>query len=133
MRASWSRIFRSARCAAWLGEVVPAQELGRQRGGGRLGHGAAIQRDLPARVARLGPQVAAVLLQQPLAGEEPQPEEERHRRVVEVLRQPADRIEHRLLDDVGGVDPPLEPPVQPQGDHAAQAVAMPGQQLAQAA
>ena len=71
-----------------------------------------------------------MLLQQPLAGQKPQPEEERHRRVLPVLGQAVAGLEHRLLDDVRGIDPPLEPAVQAQRDHAPQAVAIPGQQLA---
>ena len=109
---------------------VPAQELGRQRRRGRLGHGAAVQRDLPPRVAALRTQVAAMLLQQPLAGDVPQPEEERHLRVLAIFGQAAAGFQHRVLDDVRGVDPPLEAAVEAHRDHAPQAVAMPGQQLA---
>ena len=115
--------------AAWLGEVRPAQKLGRQRGRARLGQGAAIEADLAAGVAGRGPQVLPVLVQQPLAGQEPEPEEERHRRVLAVLRQPAGRIEARLLDDIRRVDAPLQPAVEAQGDHAPQPVAVPAQQL----
>ena len=71
-----------------------------------------------------------MLLQQPLAGDVPQPEEERHRRILAILGQPPAGLQHRVLDDVRGVDPPLEPAVEAQRDHAPQAVAMPGQQLA---
>ena len=70
-----------------------------------------------------------MLLQQPLAGQEPEPEEERHRRVLEVLRQPPGGVEVGLLDHVGGVDPALEAAVEPQGDHPPQPVAVPRQQL----
>ena len=72
-----------------------------------------------------------MLVHQPLAGQEPEPEEERHRGVLVVFRQPPGRVEARLLDDVGRVDPPLQPPVEAQGDHATQPLAVPAQQLPQ--
>src|SRR4051794_14240082 len=70
-----------------------------------------------------------VLVLQALAGEKPEPEEERHRAVLVVFRQPPGRIEARLLDDIGRVNPPLQPPVEAQCDHATQPLAIPAQQL----
>ena len=113
------------------GRGEAAQQLGRQRGGGRLGQCAAVEADLAAGIAAGGPEVPPVLVHQPLAGQEPEPEEERHRGILEILRQPPGRIEARLLEDVGRVDPALQPPVEPQGDHATQPLAMPAQQLSQ--
>jgi hypothetical protein len=67
--------------------------------------------------------------QQPLGGEEPQPEEERHgfllREVGDALR----RFEEGLLEDVGRVHAALEPPVHPEPDHHAQPVAELAEQL----
>jgi hypothetical protein len=57
--------------------------------------------------------MAAVLLKEPLAGEVTQPEEERHRRVPPVIGQPVAGLDHRLLDHIRGVDPPLEPAIEP--------------------
>jgi hypothetical protein len=70
-----------------------------------------------------------VLVLQALAGEEPEPEEERHRGVLVVFRQPPGRIETRLLNDIGRGDPPLQPPVEAQCDHATQPLAIPAQEL----
>ena len=86
---------------------------------------AAVERDLAAGVAHLRPQVPAVQLDQPLADEEPQPEKERHRRVragTPASRGSASRYASWM--HVGGVDPPLEPAVQAQGDHPPQPVAV---------
>jgi hypothetical protein len=80
--------------------------VGRQRRGTGLGQCAAVKTDLAAGIAGGGTQVLAVLVHQPLAGQEPEPEEERHRGVLVVVRQPSGRIEARLLKDVGWVEPP---------------------------
>jgi hypothetical protein len=74
--------------------------------------------------------MAAMLLQQPLAGEVSQPEEERHRRVLAKLCQAATGVQHRLLDDIRRVNPPLEAAVEAQRHHSPQAVPMTGQLLA---
>ena len=110
------------------GAGVAAQELRRQGGGGRRGQGAAVERDLAGDVAHLGAEVLAVHPHEPLAGEEPQPEEERHVRLPGVLGQPGGGVDVGLLDDIGGIDPALQAAVEPQRDHPPQAVARPHQQ-----
>jgi hypothetical protein len=72
----------------------------------------------------------AVQDQQPLAGEETQPQEERHRWLAHVLRQSSPGFQVRLLENVGGVDPPLQPLVEAQGHHAPQPIGVPREQLA---
>ena len=61
---------------------------------------------------------------QSLGGQEAQPQVGRHRRLGGVLRGPLQDVELGLLEHVGGINPSLEPPVQPHLDHPAQAVAM---------
>jgi hypothetical protein len=74
--------------------------------------------------------VPAVLLQDPLADQEPEPEDEGHRpRLAGVLGQASGGIEERLLDHVGGVDPALQPRVEPQDGHLAQPGPVPLQEL----
>ena len=107
-----------------------AQELGGQRRGGRLGDAAA-DRDLAAGVPGLGAQVAPVQGLERLGRQEPQPEEQRHRRrLAELLRQGAGDLQVGVLDDVGGTDPPLEPAIQAEHDHPPQPVQVPGQHRA---
>ena len=55
-----------------------------------------------------------------LAGDQPQPEEERQRRLGEELVEPPARLDARLLHDVGRVDPSLDARVEPQPHHAIQ-------------
>ncbi len=66
-----------------------------------------------------------------LAGEEPEPQEERHRRIAQVLGQSNRCFQIRFLDDVRGVDPPLQPPIQPQRNHAAEPISVLSQQIPQ--
>ena len=44
---------------------------------------------------------------------------------------PAGDLEVGVLEHVGRVDPPLQPPVKPQPDHPPQPLAVPGEQLGQ--
>ena len=60
MSASWRRSFRSARTAAWLGEVSRPRSWAASAAEVASGSGAAVERDLAAGVARLGPEVLAV-------------------------------------------------------------------------
>jgi hypothetical protein len=68
--------------------------------------------------------MAAVEFEELLAGQEAQPERERHPGRAEVLGQPAGSFDEGFLDDVGRVDARLQPPVESQADHAPQALAM---------
>jgi hypothetical protein len=49
-----------------------------------------------------------------------EPQEEQHRRVAEVLREPPADLDVRRLDHVRWVDPALQPPVEPELKHPAQ-------------
>ena len=134
-RSSGSRLFSdscsgsSARALARPGWArVPAQELGRHAAG-RLWACAPRNREISRPASRPGTQVAAMLFQQPLAGEN---RSQRQKGIVGSgdTRAAGGGLQHRVLDDVRGVHSALEPGVEAQRDHATQAVAMPGQQLA---
>jgi hypothetical protein len=82
-------------------------------------------------VPGLGSQVAPVQGLERLGRQEPQPEEQRHRRrFAEILRQAAGGLQVGVLDHVGGIDPPLEPAVQAEHHHPPQPVPVPGQHRA---
>ena len=71
----------------------------------------------PGPHPHLGSQVLPVQGHQPLAGDQPQPQEDRDRRVRDILTGAPGDVEVGLLQDVGGIDPPLEPPIEPQAHH----------------
>jgi hypothetical protein len=70
----------------------------------------------------------AVDLQQLIRGDAAQPQEERHRALTEIVLQAPRGGQVDLLEDIAGVDPPLEPRIQAEGHHAAQPGLVPGQQ-----
>ena len=111
------------RGAAGAGHL--AQELRGQRHRAGLGKGPAVQRDLHAGVASLGAQVKPVQVGQLLAGDQPEPEVERHRlRIAGVVRQPLPGLEIGVLEDVVGIDPTREAAVEPEPDQPPQPVAL---------
>ena len=57
---------------------------------------------------------------QPLAHDQPQPQEGRQLRALEVTVQPGGDVEERVLEHVGGVDPALKARIHAQLDHPAQ-------------
>ena len=59
-----------------------------------------------------------------LAGDQPQPQVERDRGVAQVVGQLERGLQEGLLEHVGGVDAALQPAVQAQRHHAAQALAV---------
>src|SRR5262249_30096743 len=65
-------------------------------------------------------QVMAMQLAHLVAGDAPQPEEERDLGPVEIRSQAPPGLEVGILEDVGGIDPSLEPLIQPEGDHPPQ-------------
>ena len=67
------------------GSGAPPAQLGGQGGRGGPRQRATVQGDLPARVAHLRAQVMPVQLDQLLAGEEAEPQEERHGRLAQVI------------------------------------------------
>ena len=67
-----------------------------------------------------------------LAGDQPEPEVERHRRGSRAYSaQPLADVEVGVLEDVGGIDPAREPAVEPQADHPPQPVAIAVEQRGQ--
>ncbi len=66
---------------------------------------------------------------QPIADDQPEPEEHRHLGIAQIALDPARQVEESVLEHVGGVDPTLEPRVHAQLDHPPQAVAVPLVQL----
>jgi hypothetical protein len=72
--------------------------------------------------------MAAVGIDEAVAGHVPQPELERHRRVGEVVAEPAVGLEHDVLNDVAGIDAPLHDAVHPPIDHPPDGVAVAGKE-----
>jgi hypothetical protein len=104
------------------------QMMGEADGAGLRQRGAK-QRNVVARAALLRPQVAPMGVDQLLCGELPQPEIELHRRLGRIVGQTAGGFDHRFLDDVRGIDPAIEPTVEPQADHVPQPVAVAAEQF----
>jgi hypothetical protein len=65
----------------------------------------------------------AVELSQLVACDPPQPEKKGHCRETEVCIQVLPGFEVRVLKNIGGVNPPLEPLIQAESDHPTQALA----------
>jgi hypothetical protein len=90
-----------------------------------------LDRHVSGSIPSLGPQVVTVHDLEPLQGQEPQPEEKGHRvGLASVLAQPAECVHAGFLHDVRGIDPSLEPPIEPEHNRVAQAVMIPPEQLA---
>ena len=68
-------------------------------------------------------------VREPLADDQPQPQERRELRLPQVIVQPPGDIQIRFLDHVRRVEPSPEPPVQAQVDHPAEPVTVPLEQL----
>ena len=113
------------------GRREPAQQHRGQGGGAGLGQAVAVERDLLAGVAHLRAQVAPVADRQPLAHDQPQPEERRQLRALEVAVQAGGGVEERVLEHVGGVDPALEPRIHAQLDHPVQPIPVALEQVRQ--
>ena len=75
-------------------------------------------------IADLGPEVAAMGIDQLFSGDVAQPEEKWQRLVHQVPRQAFRRLQERLLEDVGVVEPALELAVQAEPDHALEPLAV---------
>ena len=113
------------------GRGEPAQQHLGQRGRVRLGRGAVAERHFLAGVPHVDFQVMPVQRLERLAGQEAEPEERRHGRLGEVFPGPAGHLEIGVLEHVGRVDAPLQPPVEAEPDHPPQPLAVPGEQLGQ--
>jgi hypothetical protein len=68
---------------------------------------------------------------EPLSGEKSQPEEKRHGPIFQVFWQAVHGLQVSLLENVGRIDPTLEPVVQAQTDHELEPVPVTLEQLAQ--
>ena len=95
----------------------------------RRRHRPPVQRDFLGGVAHLGPQVAAVRIDQLLTRDVPQPEEEGQRPVRQIIRKSSSRFEIGILKDIRLVDPALEPPVEAEADHLLEPFAIEGEEL----
>jgi hypothetical protein len=62
----------------------------------------------------------------PFPNHQPQPEKERHFRIAQVFLQPGRDFQIGVLNDIGGVEPCLQPLVEAHLDHAAQPLAVAG-------
>ena len=131
LSTSWTRSRVSALMAACDGEVS------------RPSNWAASEPELAAGIgprcsetswlaSRIRPQVAAMGIDQLLAGDVPQPEEERQRPVRQVIRKSLGGFEIGLLEDVRVVDAALELPVEAEADHLLEPLAIAGEELGQA-
>ena len=129
LSASWTSRRVSARMAACDGVVSVPRSCAASETESACGQAAAVERDLAAGVAHLGAEVAAVDLGQLLAGQEPQPEEERQLPARAAYSgEPPGGLEVSLLEHVGVVDPARQPAVEPQVDHPLEPVAVLGEQ-----
>src|SRR5439155_24311636 len=54
---------------------------------------------------------------------------ERQRSLLQVVGQPLVRVEQRLLDHVGWIESRRQPTIEPHGDHPAQPIPVPRQEL----
>jgi hypothetical protein len=67
-----------------------------------------MQRDLPRRVAHLGPKVLSVEHLESLPGQRAEPEEEGDLGVLSEFAGPAGEVDECFLEDVGRIEPALE-------------------------
>jgi hypothetical protein len=106
------------------GRGLPSQQHRGQRGGNGLRQRLAVEGHLAAGVAHPGAEVMAAERGQTLADNQPQPEERKQLRVAEIVIEALRRVEKRILDDVGRVEPAPDPCVKAEVDHPQQAVAI---------
>jgi len=66
------------------------------------------QRHLAVDAPRAGDAMAAVGVDEPVAGHVPQPKAKRHRRILEIFPQPAIGLDQDILNDIAGVNSPLD-------------------------
>jgi hypothetical protein len=131
LSASWTWRRVSARTAARLAVVSLPRSCAASEADDACGQAPVPERDLVAGGAQLRPEVVPVDVGQLLARQPPQPEEEGQRRVLDILREAPAEFQERLLQDVVGIDPPREPAVETQADHAPQPLPMPAEELGQ--
>src|SRR5262249_25192331 len=88
-----------------------------------------IERDLPPRVPHPGPEVVPVQVPELVPRDRAEPEEEWCVGLIDIRTEVPPGLEANILDDVGGVDPALEPRVQAEAHHPAQPRSVPLDQL----
>jgi hypothetical protein len=86
------------------------------------------QRHLAVGIAGLRAEVMTMDPAQFMPGEETQPQKKGQFTLAQVLGQLGEGLQVDVLEDVRGIDPALQPDVKAQSDHAAQPVAIAGQQ-----
>jgi hypothetical protein len=86
--------------------------------------GLAVERDFLARIAQLGAEVAPVVDREPLSHDQAQPQISGQLGVPQIAVHTARHFDERILEYVGGIDPPLESGVHAKLDHTAEAVAV---------
>ena len=116
---------RTHRLLRHRGEVT--KELRREGDAGRFWHAAAVNRHLQLGAALLGVEVLPVNLREALAGDEPQPEEERQIALLRELGQLTRELDEGVLKHVGRVDTTLQERVEPERHHRAQSRAVVGE------
>ena len=97
-----------------------SDELSRERGRRRLRKCVAVNRHLAPRVVHLRSQVVAMQLAQLVAGNSPQPEKKWNRRLVDVFPEILPSFQVRILQDVGGVNTPLQSVIEAKRHHPVQ-------------
>ena len=127
-RASLTCSQRSWRTRRLLGLVSWADQLADEIDGRFVGEFG--QPALAGDAAALCEQVAAVRVADVLAGDQPQPAEERQRLVPQIIVHPPGRVGQGFLDDIRRIEPRGQPAIEPRRDHAAEIVAITLQQLA---
>jgi len=124
--ASWSRSFR--RPSSPPRSAGPPSRAGGRRAWRTTPPHRPAYSDTSRPGSRPGCRGAAVDPPEPVAREQPQPQEQRHLRLAEVVRELGHRFQVRFLEHVGRVHAALEPVVEPQGDHPPEAVVVVGQE-----
>ena len=103
-----------------LGDERHARFIGPRRAGDRL---------LAVHAAALGQAVPAVRVDDAVLRQVPQPQVERHVRLLQVLGEPLIGLDQHVLHDVGGIDAAGDGRVEPQVDDAAERLAELAEQL----
>ncbi len=71
------------------------------------------QRHLPVDAPRARHAMPTVGIDEPVAGHVPQPQPKGHRRILEIVAQPAIGLDEHVLNDIAGVNSPLDELVHP--------------------
>jgi hypothetical protein len=113
----------------FAGTSVASQDLGRQRHGASLGQSATVKGYFARGIASLGPEMMPVDRLQLAPCDHAQPQEEGHFGITEIFCQRAREFQIRFLQNIGGIETALQPPVKTQLHHPLQAVSVPAPKL----